>query len=771
MDSKELDFEGLARVLLQQARLLIPAWLPGGAMRGHEYVCSNLRGGPGGSFSVNVETGKWADFADSNLKGGDLISLYAAIEGLGQGDAAKALAEKLNYPLMPEKKKPAARGPEIAHPPEGMPEPAMHHGHFGDKTMSWTYRDRDGRVMFYIARYDPEEGKQFVPWCWDAKEKSWVKKSWPLPRPVYGLDLLEKEPGKPVLVVEGEKAADAARALTEVYLVVSWPGGASGWRQVDWTALKGRKVLLWPDADRHTAKTEGQADKGKVKVGDVLPYDMQPGPAAMVGIAGMLHGHAEEIKIIDVGFELDRKDGWDAADAVAAGWSWNDFADWAKPRVKVFGPAVVEGQVIQPGSPEAEPGEVGELAGKSLYKEWERLGIVTNSNGSPICNVDNALRVIQGRAELKELLWYDVFHQRYLTKLNTSTWAMGDAREWRDVDELNLTAFMQRNLGLRRMGDEMVHKAAIIYANRNVRCEPRDWLSALKWDGSGRCDSFFIDCFGAAETDYVRAVSKNFWIGMVARIFWPGCQLDNMVVLEGAQGIGKTKSLRAIGGPWYTEVKEAVTSREFFMVLHGRLVVEIAELDSFSKAEVTRIKQVVTCCTDRYRAPYERGAQDHPRMSIFVGTTNESTYLRDGTGGRRFWPIKCGEVDLEKIASAREQLFAEAVARYKAGETWYETPASMTMQEQEDRRMSDEWEDIIAEYLADKMEITTRAVADHLKIEVSKMDMVCQKRIAGVLRTLGWEKHYPKESGRSRRVWRKAELPFAEAPVSLIQSP
>lgn len=774
MDSK-LDFSGLAAALLVHARMLVVDWLPGGSMSGHEYVCADLRGGPGRSLSVNVETGKWADFS-GDVRGGDLISLYAAIHDIKQGSAARELAEKIGYSLghdqpYPKKEK-ASR---ITAPPPELPEPDMTHVRFGSPSMRWIYRDESGAVLFYIARYDTEgeeRSKQYVPFCWDADLRKWVMKAWPKPRPVYGLELLSLRPDDPVLIVEGEKAADAARDMIQNYVVVSWPGGAAAWKHVDWSTLHGRRLLMWPDADRHVAKDETEAKKYGCKVGDIIPYEHQPGPAAMSGIAAILHGQTQEIKIINVGIDEVRENGWDAADAAAAGWSWENFSEWAKPRLTLFGPASVPIEIDQIISPDAPPPELAELndskpKGRTLYAEWERLGVATAQNGSPICNQDNALRVIEKREEFKDLLWYDDFHKRYLTKFNFNTFQHETVREWSDIDELNLTAFMQRQLGLRRMSDEMVHKAAVVYAHHHERNEPRDWMESIKWDGTPRIEDFFTTHLGVVGSRYVGAASKNFWIGMIARIYWPGCQLDNMIVLEGPQGAGKTRALRAIGGPWYTEVKENVTHRDFFMVLHGKLLVEIAELDAFRKAEITRIKQVVTCATDRFRSPYDRAAKDHARMSVFVGSTNESNYLSDNTGARRFWPMRCGTIKVDKIAEDREQLFAEAVERYKKREPWHEMPIDETAKEQEDRRHVDEWENIVAEYLANQEQTTTRDIAGYLKIETAKLDMITQKRIAGVLRVLGWEKKTARSTGGATiKVWRKAgepeELPLPE---------
>ncbi len=390
------------------------------------------------------------------------------------------------------------------------------------------------------------------------------------------------------------------------------------------------------------------------------------------------------------------------------------MVEWAKPRattlptvqVTAIARADVAGNAVAVAQANVhvhvdtdEPPESSE----SAYAIQEKLGLALAKSGGPFSNLDNGIRVLERHPDFANFVWFDEFHQKLLTDWKVQ----GRPREWENIDTLNLTAYMQRDMGITRLSDEIVFKAVTITGHRHKRNDPRDWMDSLQWDGTARVENFFMDCFGVKDTDYSQAVSRNFWVGMVARIYRPGCQLDNMVVLEGSQGIGKTRALRMIGGSWYTEAHESVTSNDFFMMLHGKLIVEIAELDAFSRAEVTRIKQVVSCTTDRYRAPYERKSEDHPRMSIFVGTTNERSYLRDQTGARRFWPLQCGEIRHDKIVADRNQLFAEAVALFKSGADWYQMPKGTTEQEQENRRQSDAWEDVIHEYTIGKSEVTT----------------------------------------------------------------
>ena len=168
-----------------------------------------------------------------------------------------------------------------------------------------------------------------------------------------------------------------------------------------------------------------------------------------------------------------------------------------------------------------------------------------------------------------------------------------------------------------------------------IKNEPKDWLAYLKWDGKERIDKFFSKYLGAISSGYSAAVARNFWVGMVARVYRPGCQLDNMVILEGKQGIYKSKALEAIGGKWYMEASEEITSKDFFVALAGKLIIEIADLDSFSRADTNRIKKVITRRVDRYRQPYGRASQDHPCQLYFLSAPPmNSTILRDSIPAR-----------------------------------------------------------------------------------------------------------------------------------------
>jgi predicted P-loop ATPase len=724
MDQR-IDFKLLAEQLRGCAGTVVPRLLPGGKLIGQEWTCGDMSGGPGKSLRVNIQSGVWMDFA-SGEKGGDIISLKAAIDKSSMLEAAKSLVGEVNHmsAVSHYSPPPAQKEEAPTKPPSGTKKPD-----FGHNSGVWCYRDETGHPMFFVVRYDSQEGKNIVPFCWFGD--GWRRKSWPAPRPLYGLEQLKDDDKKGVLIVEGEKSADAARQLIgQHYIVMTWPGGSKAYSRVDWSPIYGRNILIWPDAD--TAGTE-----------------------AADAIAKLLLPNCPQVKII----KTNKENGWDAADALSEGWDAKSVIAWAKPLVHVAGVKVEMKKAEQP--PTIQTVEDMPDLNESVHSIWDKLGIPLTKNGQPIINVHSCSVVLQGLPEFKGMFWYDEFHQKYYTTMpmpRVGGKIFKEEREFSDIDNLYLLKFFQSNLGFTKLSDDMLRKAVIMYCRMNTRNEVKEWFESLKWDGTKRLDKFFVNCYGANDDEYHHAVGRNFWTGMVARIYHPGCQLDTMVVLEGGQGIFKSQSVKAIGGKWYSEVSTSVDRQDFYQVLNGNILLEIAELHAFSKSDVTKIKSIISCATDRYRAPYAHGPENHPRQSIFVGTTNEAHWLRDHSGGRRFWPIRCRNIDLAKIKADREQLFAEAVVRFKSGADWYKTPKDKTLEQQEMRREVDEWQDRVEDYITrpgNQGYCTVLQVAeDGLKFDVKNIDARVQRRIATILSVLGWDKCTKNLGGKSKRVWR-----------------
>ena len=754
------DFDRLASELLNQSTSLLYEWFPAGKVNGNEFEVGDLSGSPGRSLRINIRTGKWADFS-TDVKGGDLISLYAAMRRIGQGDAYRELSGSraapssslINGAANPHRsdsnhRPPQSETPSLVPVPEDAPEPTFRHKRHGPATQTWAYTNADSELLYFISRHDTEDGKQFIPWSWNGTK--WVNKAWPEPRPLYNLARLSSKPDSPVLIVEGEKACDAAETIAgNVYTVVTWQGGSLAWKKTDLTPIYGRRVLLWPDADA-------------------------TGVDAMCKVGAHLLPHVPEVKILDVG----TKGGWDAADALAEGMDWTQFKTWAKGIVRTIEMNTVDNYSPTSGSPTsgspepqpqppAPPSESPvilepmpdvpsihissptdpEPPPQSLHAVWERLGLAMTQRSGPIVNVDNAVRILEGWPEFRDLIWFDEFHQRVLTSRE------GSPREWRDVDDIWLTVYCQRSLGLPKMTTKVIREAVEIFSFQHTRNEPRDWMAGLTWDQTPRVETFFIDCFGSEDTPYIRAASRNWWIAMAARVFDPGCKFDNMVVLEGNQGRFKSTALNIIGGDWFMEATETIGSKDFLQALNGKLLVEIAELDSFSKADVRSIKKTISCRVDTYRASYGRRAQDFRRRCVFVGTTNDDEYLDDPTGGRRFWPIKIGAIDLDRIKTTREQLFAEAAHRFKRGESWWQMPDS-AIEEQDARRRYDAWEDVVVQWVSGRDRLRLCEIArGALGIDAADLDKRHQLRLGAVLRSIGWERRVVKIAGRSERIW------------------
>lgn len=349
-------------------------------------------------------------------------------------------------------------------------------------------------------------------------------------------------------------------------------------------------------------------------------------------------------------------------------------------------------------------------------------------------------------------VWYDEFLDRILIR-------DGAVREWSDYDDVRGAAFLQRYLLMDKVSPTMMHAAVSAYCTRDARRHcVRDWLDTLEWDGTERIAAAFEDHWGVAcdehmPADYVRAASANFLISMAARIYRPGCQVDHMPVFEGKQGRGKTSALRVLGGEYYAQQSDSVSSKDFFQTLPGKWLLEIGELDAFSRAEVTRVKTVISTSVDRYRPSYGRSASDHPRQCVFAGTTNKDDWGNDETGLRRFWPIRCGEINLKTLADARTQLFAEAVHRFKAGATWWAMPTGATLDVQQTRQQEEALSGLISMHLASHDQTTVSYVLlTVLKIEPGSIRKQHEMMAAKVLKGLGWERS-PKRSEGGSRVW------------------
>lgn len=248
---------------------------------------------------------------------------------------------------------------------------------------------------------------------------------------------------------------------------------------------------------------------------------------------------------------------------------------------------------------------------------------------------------------------------------------------------------------------------------------------------------------GAAQTPYTIGIGRMVLIAMVARIMRPGCKVDYLMILEGVQGAQKSTACAILGGRWFSDALPDVTSgKDVSVHMSGKWVIEIAEMSALSKTEKQALKAFITRDTERYRPPYGREEIIAPRQCVFIGTTNQSTYLRDETGGRRFWPVTVGTIDIAALARDRDQLFAEAAAAFKAGEPWWPDGDFEKMYiapEQEARFEEDVWQALIAAWLQSRARCTVAELArDCLFVEAGRLGGTEQHRIIAILRRCGW---------------------------------
>jgi predicted P-loop ATPase len=325
-----------------------------------------------------------------------------------------------------------------------------------------------------------------------------------------------------------------------------------------------------------------------------------------------------------------------------------------------------------------------------------------------------------------------------------------------DVD----VAFLQKrlqHLGLKHIGKDATHQAVDACAWQHRFHPVRDYLNALRWDGVSRLEHFLPGYFGTEQSDYAETIGKMFVIGMAARILAPGCKCDHMLILEGPQGTLKSTACSILGGAWFSDsLPEVMNAKDASQHLRGKWLIEISELHAIGRAEASQLKAFLTRTSERYRPSYGRREVIEPRQCVFVGTTNKSIYLRDETGGRRFWPIAAGTINVRALARDRDQLFAEAVHCYKSGERWWPDAAlerEHIVVQQAARYEADAWEEPIQKLLDKEDRVTVYQVArEALGMDTDRIGTADQRRIAGILEHLGWHR-LPREAGTGTRWW------------------
>lgn len=378
------------------------------------------------------------------------------------------------------------------------------------------------------------------------------------------------------------------------------------------------------------------------------------------------------------------------------------------------------------------------IKGEGGYKPPAAWGLVLDDHGRIDPCLHNASTLIRHAHELRDVVVYDDFSGRVLVR------EPGKAdRPLEEADELSCARWMQRNYNSRFALGTVQHALRDHAFTRRIDVLT-EYVRSIRWDGVPRVDTFAPRYLDTEDTPYTRDVGRVLLLSMAARALHPGCKVDTIPVLEGGQGVRKSTCIAVLGGKFFAELEGQLGTKEAAEQLEGAWVVELPELQSLSRAEVTAIKAFASRRSDRFRRAYGRTVSDVPRRSVMIGTTNADTYLRDETGARRFPPLRVRTaIDIDALTADRDQLIAEAVARVEGGERWHITDPGILAQAAEaaaERYETDPWADSLASFLAVRQTVTVAEVLAQLGVQAAQRTQREQTRAAKVLVTLGFRR-------------------------------
>lgn len=387
-----------------------------------------------------------------------------------------------------------------------------------------------------------------------------------------------------------------------------------------------------------------------------------------------------------------------------------------------------------------------------LTYRHEDLDLIRDDKDRPMWNMANAITLLTDHGDWHGVLAFNKFTvRRVLLRAIPGQGGGTYPRRIEDDDYAAAQAWFNRN-GFPRATMEIV-MGAVRKVCRHQSFDPlHDYLSGLEWDQTSRLASWLTTYCGAEASAYTSEVGLRWCVSAVARGFKPGCKADHMLVLEGAQGRRKSSALGALAGEeWFSDALPQMGTKDAQSYLRGRWIIEVGELEAMRK-EVDAIKAFITRQVETFRPAYGREEVSEPRRCVFAGTTNKDDWQRDETGGRRFWPVKVGVIDVPAIERDRDQLWAEAVALYRSGECWWleGEVAEQAKAEAAERRPDDPWRADIALAVQGRAEVTAKQVLGEMGVLPSEMTPALSKRVTQELVALGWERAGRVTSGEGK---------------------
>jgi predicted P-loop ATPase len=435
--------------------------------------------------------------------------------------------------------------------------------------------------------------------------------------------------------------------------------------------------------------------------------------------------------------------------------------------------ALLDAAMQNPGSPADYPSNVeraflngmAQPEGPPITRingfEWPH-GTILGKKGRPASAFRNIMIALRASGEMNGTLYFDemalcAMVARPFPRAPGAKQTCGPfPRPWGDRDDAQLMEWLQ-HIGLSSIGISLVKEAALLLANENKIHPVREYLNGLRWDGVPRLDTWLHVYCRAENNEYTRGIGTMQMTASVARIYEPGCKGDYIVVLLGPQGLGKSKIIQILGDKWFSDSLPSIgDSAEVAIYLQGVWQAELPELSAIRKAEIEKQKAWATRQNDRHRPKYGRHTVDQPRQCVFWGTSNKDDFLFDPTGNRRSWPVRVAKIDAEGLRRDRDQLFAEAVFRYRNGEQYYpdrEWEAKYAVPEQAEHTEEDAvWGEAVRGFLdrcgVTKCRISTIALFALDMDEPKRVGKADQNRIIEILEKMGWRRGKRTAAGR-----------------------
>jgi len=573
------------------------------------------------------------------------------------------------------------------------------------------YLDRKQIVGFRV-RYAPRTGALLVPMCnvrdqtvglqviFPVKQEDTGrdKQYWPPGMSKEGAFHLigpHPEPGEPVLVCEGYATGASLHMATSLPVAIAFDAGnllpvSKAMRE----RFPGCPLIICRDDDWKTKRPNGDPwNPGEEKANNA---------ALVVGgqVVGPVFSGEREIK-------------------------WTDFNDLHVAE----GLEAVRHQVLAVVKPPAAGGWKDQLA--------------RTENGSLIAHMQNVELILGNDERWAGVIGFSAFSSK-IVKLRAAPYG-GGVGDWADIDDMLVMKWLAQQYNLRVKASSVIEAVSVV-AHDHAFHPVRNYLHGLEWDRVPRLATWLTDIMGVEATDYSSKVGKRWMVSAVGRVMQPGCKADSVMILEGAQGAGKSTAMSVLGGAWFMDTPFALGDKDGFQAIRGKWIIELGELDSFNKAESTKAKQFFSASTDTYRESYGRRTMDVPRQCVFVGTTNQDEYLKDATGNRRYWPVACTKVDLEQLREVRDQLWAEAMFCYQSGDIWWVNRDESTLfaEAQESRFVVDEWEGPVVKWLEESQIGATASgediLAGALKLDYGHWGKPEQMRVGAIMHRLGWRK-------------------------------